>query len=95
MDKYPPVYLMLVALDLKRKDIVEINIRLSDAPESTAKTNSLPLDAFERIFLTVFKFPVDQVQRITERLRSGDGFTINLSMEMDAICKPGLLSPTQ
>jgi hypothetical protein len=37
MDKYPPVYLMLVALDLKRKDIVEINIRLSDAPNRLRK----------------------------------------------------------
>ena len=44
MEKDVPVYLIFVVLNRARKDIVDVNVRLSDATESTAVTNSLTED---------------------------------------------------
>lgn len=95
MEKDVPVYLVFVVLNRALKDIVDVNVRLSDAPESTAVTNSLPLDDFRRIFLKVFKTPEDNLDRDIQRLRNGEGFTIYFSMELDSIRRSGLLRPIQ
>jgi hypothetical protein len=95
MEQDKPWYLVFVALNHSRTDFVDINVRLSGSPESTAEANSLPLEDFKRIFLTVFKTPEDDLNRDIQRLRDGYGFTIDFFAELDSIRKSGLLTPQQ
>src|ERR1039458_2978455 len=91
MNQDRPWHLVFVMLNRSRTDFVDVSVRLSGAPESTAETNSLPLDEFRRIFLNVFKTPQDHLDRDIQRLREGHGFTIDFFTEMDSIRKSGLL----
>jgi hypothetical protein len=93
MNQDRPWHLVFVMLNRSRTDFVDVSVRLSGAPESTAETNSLPLDEFRRIFLNVFKTPQDHLDRDIQRLREGHGFTIDFFTEMDSIRKSGLLTP--
>ena len=88
-----PWHLVFVVLNSKRRDFVDVNVRLSGAPESTAVTNSLPLEDFKKICLDVFRTSQDALDRDIQRLREGHGFTIDFFAEIDSIQKSGLLTP--
>ena len=85
------LYLLFVALDPEHKDTVNVNIRISDEPELTAKTNAILLSEFRSIFLNYFKTPAERLEHDIQRLRDGEGFTIYLSVSEDSINSSGLL----
>jgi hypothetical protein len=92
MELDDPNYIVSFMLNREDWSLVDVNVRLQGAHESSAETNSLSLDELTRIFLDGLKYPQEQVDGIVQRLQSHRNVVIYMH-SMDAIRKPGLLGP--
>jgi hypothetical protein len=91
MELDKPFYLIFVRLNREHRDLVDINVRESDAPEETAENHSVTIEEFRRIFRDAIRTPVDQLEADIEKLQMGHGFTINFIEELESIRRAGLL----
>jgi hypothetical protein len=89
-----PNYLLCASFGFPKKELVQINIRLSGEPEGTAELNEIPLDKFRDI-LVLFKFKPEDIDRETGKMQMGYSFNCNLSMTEDGLHRSGLLTRYQ
>ena len=84
------IYLVTFMLNREDRRLVEVIVRLSEAPESSAEINSIPLDEFKRI-LRQIKTPEERIKKHLQILESGRSFLIQF-YSMDLIQNLGLLN---
>ena len=90
-----PNYLLSASFGFPKKELVQLNIRLSGEPEGTAMLNEIPLDKFRDILIKTFKFRAEDVDRQIGEMQMGYGYTCTLSMKEEALYRTGLLTRYQ
>lgn len=90
-DEDLPLYLLSAWMEPPKRAMVHLNIRLSEAPKDTAKTNAITPDKFKEIFVTLFKFDSEHIGLAVEKMKMGEGFTCQLEMEEASLYRSGLL----
>ena len=91
----PPRYLLHATLDRERRDVVHLNLRLSEEPESTALLNEIPLGRFREILVNKFGMKPEQVDPQIDRMRLGYSYGFPLFMTEEHLYETGLLTRYQ
>lgn len=89
-----PNYLLCAWFGFPKKELVQINIRLSGEPKGTALLNEIPLDKFREI-LAKFKLTPEDIDREIGKMQMGYSFNCDLSMKEDGLYKTGFLTRYQ
>ncbi len=89
MELDDPNYIVSFMLNREDWSLVNVNVLLQNAPESSAETNSLPLDELTRIWTSI-QTPQDLIDERVQRLQSHRNVVIYMN-SLDLIRKLGLL----
>jgi len=92
MEDDEPVYIVTFTLNPENSDRVDINVRMSEEPESTAETHSISVDELRNIFLERVDNPPDQIGKGIGLLHTGRSFQVTVN-SLSALRRIGLLGP--